>query len=377
VTRDPDVPGLERAPSRRDVLQRAAVGLAGGAALAAADLLRRGRPLPGGARRRVSASGAELRRALWVADRDARALVALDRHLHVLETWRVPWPLAIRRAGAVGLWVLAARHGPRSASRSLLLVSRRRRVELERDVGAATALAVDASGRALWLERAAGERWGAATRIGRAAPTGVVEILGKLGDVATLAVAGEHLVTAGSDGTLRQHALVPGLEPLADVAGGGPLDGLVAWGQHTWCLERAALVRRGPRLELLQRTELSGAERGRCRLAAVDGGGAWVIGARGRTLARVRSRAGTETPVGGARVGTAASPEAATDWRVALPLLGCRRGVRAPGGGLWLAAPGALLAVDSGGEVLPGQGGFRHLADVLAASGGSAEGSPP
>jgi hypothetical protein len=47
-----------------------------------------------------------------------------------------------------------------------------------------------------------------------------------------------------------------------------------------------------------------------------------------------------------------------------LALLGAVRGAAARDGGLFVAAPGAVLRLDARGAALPGQGGFNYLADL-------------
>lgn len=331
----------------------------------------------GGALLALVASGAELACsssraretrpiAVWVADRDGRALVGLDRELYPQRHLSLDeWPTAAVPAPDGGVWVALARAGPHAAHRLLRVFADGRRgpesppfepLASPRPVVAVPdgrggvlvwsgqrtleLLRVDAHGR---TERVGGP-WPVPTSSVTTAP-GAGSALGTLpvSMAGSAGPAGGWLVgdSAGGLWMLSQEARLLGHSP----SRGSPVVEVAGRVGGGWwvLLEDGRLLGLGAALELEweRATGISGA-----RLALPDRDRAWVAGS-GRSLC-VGS---TGTPLGRAPPLAGYDLEAGCGW----------------GAGALFAAQGALVHVDESGALAPGQGGFEYIAALARA----------
>jgi len=286
--------------------------------------------------------------ALWLCDRGAKRVVALDRQGFVVDEVRAPLALEVAAGAEGGLWILqATARGPRAPRRLTLFPAER------------------GAGPTLELARA----WGL-----EAAGSGVRLLAGVAGE--------EVLLELSPEGSQREIASLPGASrwcsspagslvvlgegrrlELLRPASGAPvaeprqLEGAclaLAPAPEGWYIleqlaERRRLSRLGAELERVwSRHELwkgGGGLQGDFLLPSLEGG-VWVLGRRGE-LARFDGRG--ELRAGGRSLQG--------------PVLG---GCPDPAGGCWLFTPGGCLAIDVDARPRPGQGGFVELVDACA-----------
>jgi hypothetical protein len=280
--------------------------------------------------------------ALWAVDRDGCEAVALDRDLFVRVRAPVPWPTEVEPRTGGGAWVLSAVEADPLGSRELLALSVDGEVEARVVLGVAIDLAaVERADDALVVELGAPAR---VLRFGRGGEPGVVlEHPGALCAAGT----GDAVLVGDRAGGL---ALYEGVALIALAEGTGAVEDVALAPDDGWWVLRGTdgvLERRGADLALLWqvRTGLAATH-----LAPVPGGErVWLAGAD-------EARARRHGPGGALEVETGRAP-----------LSGLGPGVGLQDGGVVLVAPGALLALDTGGAWLPGQGGFSYLADAARA----------
>lgn len=301
--------------------------------------------------------------ALWVADRDGDAVVALDGD--GLEVRREPLrsPVALAPGGGGALWVASARDGWALGEHRLLhLAPGGGRTVAAAGLGPVLDLEPLPDGGALLVELVDG----GANRVIAGGGSG----------------AGPHGVPAGTG------AGVTGPRVLATLDGAGcaaarPVDdgGQVAievlvgdWAGGLTLLRDGVVVDR----------RILGGELG--DLAPGPGGTWFALDVAGRRLVLLDANLAVLWSVdhGLAATGLAVVPGAERVWLVdgteplarrygpggALELetgllasdLGAAAG--GPAGDLWAAAPGAVLHLDAAGASLPGQGGFAYLTDL-------------
>ncbi|MCY2960362.1 MAG: hypothetical protein NTY35_09370 [Planctomycetota bacterium] len=281
---------------------------------------------------------------LWAADRDASRVYGLDADLYLTRRLPVDWPLDVEPAGDGGLWVLRAETGSAASTQ-----------RLDR-FDAAGALVTE-----LWIERAAdldvlagGEqalvvevRAGALPRLVRVRTEGSLFPLIERDGLACVSGERESAVLGTRSGeVLRVHAITGGVLASANLGGhladlaAGPAPGMV------WALDDS-----GP---------------GRILLLAADLTVRWSapLPRPARHLAPVRGEervwvANTEEPCV-VRFGPGGAVELD---RCGLPLPGLDRAL-AWRGGVLVTAVGAILRLDQGGNLRPGQGGFDFVSDL-------------
>lgn len=265
--------------------------------------------------------------ALWAADRDAGLVYGLDAEL--ILACRVPLraPLALARAGEGPLFVLRA-------GGILDVLDARGTPQRELDVGAC--LDLDAHADCALLVQPAG-----ALRIGPdlartvlAQSPGLCCITGSLGSV----------LVGTQDGRVLRLAL-DGAGELAGVALGGSIVDLAPSKEPGGSLALDGPGRRlvclAPDLRPRWRIALPIAAR---QIVAVAGEErVWLVDTDSPRVLRYGPGGALELDRGH------------------LPLLGIERALAWPGGGVLLAAPGALLQLDAQGHLAPGQGGFNFL----------------
>ena len=280
----------------------------------------------------------------WVADRDGDRVVGLDRELRSLEALAVPAPRFLAPSEA-GLWIVAAT-GLRPAGAHAAFL--RRDGALAR-VGALEAVrAAAGAGEGLLVLEGGGA--GAPGRLVHLAPDGARTLLVSGTDAGLLVSDGEREVALGSaDGATECFRLVGGRAVL-----------------------RARARFRAPLVALAR---------------APDGDAWWVLDDGGRRVVatdgrlRVRWSRGTGVratllaPAAGRATVWLADPEAAEllelgrDVRAAVARPDRAPTALAPAadGGLLLALPGAVLALDAAGASRASQGGFGYLVAAAAA----------
>jgi hypothetical protein len=289
---------------------------------------------------------------LWTTDRDAHRVYGLDADLLVARRVELDWPLEVESCRDGGAWVLRSGDGTPTGSCRLDRIADDGSVAFEVAVGRCTDLAALEARFALVIEKGSGAN-------------GVDRLL-RLGDE-----GGQRVLFETSD-----------LSCVADSRAA------VAVGT-----ERGEVVRLDPRVEgaVLDRVHLGG--RVLDLAPGPSPGSLWVLvdegGARlhllGPDLALcwavdVGLAAGHLAPIEGEervwladtlrpvvrRFGPGGVLEVE---RTDLPLAGLDRAVAWSGGGVLLAAPGAILHLDRGGRLRPGQGGFDFLVDLDRAPG--------
>ncbi len=287
--------------------------------------------------------------AVWAAaDRDACALVMLDSDLFVTGRLSVPWPERVvpRRGG--GFWVQSVPDGHARGARHLLELDPEGRLQLDLEITRPLDLEPDDRGGVLLLlEERSGEVALLAVESGGSAVRRPLPP-----EAASLAHgSGPRIaVAAGSRGLLSLTLPDGPLQVLSSFVGRSVVDVVAAPGEGWWIL----VCERLP---------------GGCALARLGAGGEvlWASPCPRGVLAHTRpedefvwllSEDGVQVYGWG---GAQARPP--TVARLSIPG-GCAAAVDA-GGGLLVAAPGAVLRLDPAGRTRPGQGGFDRLVDVV------------
>lgn len=283
---------------------------------------------------------------LWVADRDAGALVGYDRDL--LELRRLPQvrPVELAARADRGLWVVAAGEGGATGPHEL------RRLEADGKLGCSVALeaVLDLEtldgGDALVVEL----RPGGTRRVLRVRDDGALTTVETTPDAFCVAGRRGQVLVGGESGALRLHG--PGPTEVRQRTFGGVLADLAPGPEDgTWWVLDAQGGPNAHRLALLGRDLASrwqvSAGIGALHLVEVPGAErVWLCDAAGASARRFGP--------GGVR-------EIA--W-VQLPLVGADRGSARSDGSVVFAAPGALLHLDASGAPAAGQGGLDFAVDL-------------
>lgn len=281
------------------------------------------------------------RALVWAADRDGGMVLRLDDELLILDARRLPRPSRLLPTLDGGAWVACAREGRPLGAHRLVRLDGALEPVAAHELGAVLDLAVGSGDEALVLEaRQEGPERVLRCEIG-GAPVTLLELPG------ARALAADQGWWAAGDGRGRLAIRGPGGEAVT-VSLPGALGPLAPAPGGWW-----VLAREGTLLLRLTRagSPLAVASCGLAapRLAPDAEGGLWVCDAEG---VRVERRDGA----GRLR------------WARDLPqALALGPAVATADGGLVLAAPGALLALDGGGALRRGQGGFERLADLARA----------
>jgi hypothetical protein len=282
----------------------------------------------------------------WIAaDRDGGELVVLDARLFVAERIAVPWPTHVRTTRA-GLWVVSAAHGhPKAAHELRWRAAHARQWTAAFDLPPVLDLESDDSGRALALVRGpSGD-----VALVRATPQGV-ELWRELPpDARSLAPCGERIgVAAGAAGLLVLDDQLAAWTCAWSRAGAEVLDALPD-DEGWWSLIRDGSVGAAT-LRWIGFDGSAGAPleaQGARRIAACAATSSlWILGEGDAWARRIEPASGQELAF--ARLAALGVAELEVD----------------AGGGLVLAAAGALLRLARDGRPVPGQGGFRRLADL-------------
>jgi hypothetical protein len=294
--------------------------------------------------------------ALWLCDRDARRLVALDGEGFLVRELPVPSPVALLVGSDGAPVVLSAVHPSAGAPRRLLRLDREGRLLASAEVGevAVDELARDDRGGVHLLRRGPGGaelwRWGTA---------GGLEFLGACPGARGLRARG------GLVWVLFERRALP-VQGGPWPAGPGELLDLAPGAEEAWELRRVG---------------------GRCLLRRMAGAGVrdrWLPESATRVVADGADGAGGAggaDAAGGGAGGAWCLAEDGRVWRVGpsgAVLSGGRipqrplRGALVASGALWWLSPGAVGRLDRRGVARPGQGGF----DALVAGAGVARGAP-
>ncbi|MCE9593260.1 MAG: hypothetical protein K8S98_03605 [Planctomycetes bacterium] len=279
----------------------------------------------------------------WVADRDADAVIGLDDELIETKRIEIESPIEVERRSDGATWVVSARDAHPLGPHDLVLYDRE---------GGRSAAAV--FGPVLDLERVGDdalvvERKDGNGRVVRVDSDGRSQVLLELATARCAAGCGSVVAVGTDDGAVW---LVEASGPRAVFRRQrfGGLIGDLAPGPEpgTWWV-------------------LDIARAGRLGLLEPDLSSRWTVdtGLHALHLAPVRGLervwlADTTEPVA-RRYGAGGVLE--LDVRD-LPLGGLDRAAAFDDGGASLAAPGAVLRLDSAGRIRPGQGGFDFLVDV-------------
>ncbi len=281
---------------------------------------------------------------VWVADRDASRVYALDANLYVARSVTVDLPVDVEPAPDGGLWVLRAETPSSTSTHRLDRFDAAGVLETELWIERALDLAVLGDGdQALILEARAEQL----PRLVRVRREGSVFPLYEVAGLTCVSGERASAIVGTSNGrVLRVDATTGFVQASADV-GGSLVD-----------------LARGPTAGSLW--ALDGAGTGRVLLLASDLSVHWSV-----TLPRAAT---SLAPVPGEeRVWLAAANEPCVVRygpggvveldRCGLPLPGLGRSL-AWRNGLLVAAVGAVLRLDAQGGLLPGQGGFEHVIDL-------------
>jgi hypothetical protein len=287
--------------------------------------------------------------ALWATDRDAGALYTLDADLMVTRTIACGWPLQASACRDGGAWVLRSGNGTPNFGGRLDRRSAEGELITEVTLGTCTDLDVNERDEALVIESKASSHPDRALRIrleGSLFP--LLEMNG------LTCVAPSHASVAlgtASGEVLRVDPLGSGAI-LAQTHLGG----------------RIGDIARGPDEESLWVLDVSGSRR--LYLLDADLSVRWSVpvGLRALHFAPVPNEE---------RVWLADTVEprvrrfGPSGWLeldvVGLPLAGMDRTAAWLHGGVLCAAPGAIIHLDAGGHLQPGQGGFDYLTDLAPA----------
>lgn len=311
--------------------------------------------------------------ALWVADRDGQQVYALDADLIIARRFHCAWPLAVEPCRDGGVWVLRAGsdthdagdesnpsgpvdtgdpedHGQRSGRSGSS-------DQLERWSAGGELLSAVALDRCIDLERSTEDdalvieaaTRSHAERALRVRSDGSVVSLYERPGLACIAHAGRAVALGTSTGTVLR------VDPLASgsIVGerdlGGSLGDLAPGPEEgsLWALDV-----RGPRRLHLLDAQLGLRWSTRVELAALHIAAVpneervWLCDTLEPRVRRFGPEGQLELDLGG------------------LSLAGLDRATAWLGGGVLLAAPGAILHLDARGQPRPGQGGFSYLVDV-------------
>lgn len=289
---------------------------------------------------------------LWVADRDASALVALDREL--FEARRVPcaWPVAVGARADGGAWVVSAVDGYPRGAHELGCLGAGGEALGRWPLAAVVAFAVSGDDALVVEGETASER-----RVSRVNLARGPELLAPIADASAVAGTGKRVLVGTARGELwlfdvDARAVVGAREVAGEVAaiesgaladGGDSGERAAALGW--WVLERQESLRLhalGPDLEP-RWSRVLGADD--AHLAPLGDGRVWVVDGADPVARRFAA-------------------DGAQELEIELPLGTARGAVARPDGGVWIGVPGAVLAVDAAGALAPGQGGFEFVADL-------------
>jgi hypothetical protein len=313
--------------------------------------------------------------ALWVADREGQSVVALDRDLYVVEVRRSTWPVGVLAGERGTLWTVEALEASPLGDHRLALWAPGGDLLWEAEVGPVLDLASDGTGRPLIVEMGTGPS--GSNRLLMADPNRASSGGGSANDLVELlerpqlscAAGDAGIVLVGTgDGRLLALRLTSPAQVLRVLEIGGQVGDIAplgppgrepskgrgqsgAGGAGWWVLDVATpgrLLRLGPDLRVLWETPTQ--IRPMHLIPDPMRESVWAADVNEPFVRRWGVDGSLELNLGD------------------LPLGGLDRGV-ALGGGIVLAAPGALLRLDGTGSVLPGQGGFHFPVD-LAPFGG-------
>jgi hypothetical protein len=308
--------------------------------------------------------------AAWAADRDGSQLLGLDAGLHVELCIELPWPVAVEARTDGGAWVASAVDGDPLGDHELVHLDAWGAERARRRLAPLLDLAVIDGRDALAVDWPSGAL-GSTERAARIAGDGALVAWAEIPDARAAAGRGDQVLVGTETGRLvltelQGPLLVPLLErelgwPIADLApaeapGGAPAapgapgapDADGGW----WVLDAGSggrLTRLGPDLATLWEVA-SGLHLQ--HLAPVPASEQVWLADTTAALAR--------------RYGPAGALELAL---TELAFGGFGQGAGLPGGGVWLAAPGAILSYDGAGAAQPGQGGFEFLVDLARVPG--------
>jgi hypothetical protein len=286
--------------------------------------------------------------ALWLADRDAGEIVALDRDLFVARRIPCAAPLAIEACADGGVWIVRDKSDA---------VEPRRRIErwsadgtrlVSVGIEDCVDLSIGADDAALLVDSAALSH---PERASSVSCDGEIHRWLDRKDLSCIAACGDAIVLGTRAGIVVRIARATGeieaeLEvggDIADVAP-GPSDGSV------WVLDGA-----GAGHLMLVDADLRVVWRARIQLCAARL--APMAGEERVWLCDVREPRARRFGPGGALELDAS----------ALPLAGFESACAWNDGGVLLIAPGAVLRLDDRGRLQPGQGGFNYLVSAARA----------
>ena len=285
---------------------------------------------------------------VWVADRDASRVYGLDSNLLLARRLAVDWPLEVEPAHDGGLWVLRSAAGISSSTHRLDRFDANGVLVTELWLERATDLDVLGGGeQALLVE----ERAGFPARLLRVRTEGSLFVLIERGGLACVTGERDTAVVGTSEGdVLRVHAESGAVVTSARVG--------------------TRIIDLAPGPEPGMAWALDGAGNGRVVLLAADLSVRWsrALARSAAHLAPVRGEervwlANTLEPCV-VRIG----PDGVLELdRCGLPLPGLDRAL-AWRGGVIVSAVGAILRLDSTGNLRPGQGGFDFVVDIAPTS---------
>lgn len=284
----------------------------------------------------------------WAADRAGDRVLALDQDLYVLRVLEVgaPCEIEVGREGLV--WVLRSLHRRSGALCELALLDATGGVHVRTTLGAGRELvALGARRAALLVRSASSEGEDELVVVGH---DGTARVLMRSKGLVALSARGSRLCLGTARGELSIWRVGKRVQCLRRVRSAHPVVDLVP-GPHAGSWLVLAAGRNGSRVELRDRAL-------RCswtRELAVRAT-RWVSGGDGRRAwLAVEERAACLAL--GARGSIAC-------FRSGLPLVPTGGGIARDGGGALFLHWGAILAVDSSGRTIPGQGGFQELTDL-------------
>lgn len=287
--------------------------------------------------------------ACWATDRDAGALVALDRDLLELRRVGLDRPVELGLRSDRGLWVASAGPGGPVGPHELRRLTGEGVREQELAIGALLDLEVVDGQDALLVELASGP----GRRVLRVPSAGLAVEVERSPDAFCAAGRRAELLIGGESGSLRLYR-EPSPVPVAQRDFGGVVSDLAPGPDDgSWFVLDSHGGPNARRLALLERDLSSRWERaaGIAALHLVPVPGAervWLSDPSGAVARRFGPGGALELSY------------------VPLALVGADRGAARPDGSVVFAAPGALLELDSSGQPRPGQGGFDFLSDVEA-----------
>ncbi len=274
----------------------------------------------------------------WVADRDGRHLVGLDRELFVSRSAFLSRPVDLAVGEDGDLWCLLARGDGPDGPHGLLCVGTGVEVPLE---GRPLGLAASGGQASVLLDGPRGvEVW-------RVAPHGVAHRLARVREGTCLAARGAQVLVGDSRGRVSLlgsygvRSARPGDEIRAVAAGAGSSWWVLTAGPDARLVHLAA--------DLSTRRVLETGLEDPSMAVVPDADSVWLVGGRERRALRIAADGHEERALGD------------------LPMAGLVAGAATRSGGLLLLAPGAVLHIDSAGRMARGQGGFGFLVDGVLA----------